>query len=160
MIEYTGAPLSVLLSRLGEIERWLKPVKVEGMAGPEAEQALRELLTQIEQECQKLQLPVELVRIIKDKLDFGSPPAALAAFGQFSLLRETIEKSLEDRLFLFLPPQNAARYKDPLTWFPKTKNRFPAAHSSVIAACRCYVLEQVRPVCFTAWEFSNTACAS
>ena len=96
MIEYIGAPLSVLLSRLGEVEQWLNPVKTGGMAGTGAKQVLGELLIQIEQECKKLEVPIELVQTIKDKLDFGSPPSAMAAFGQLSFLRETIEKSLQD----------------------------------------------------------------
>jgi hypothetical protein len=140
MIEYIGAPLSVLLSRLGEIEQWLKPVKTGGMAGTGAEQVLGELLIQIEQECKKLEVPIELVQTIKDKLDFGSPPSAVAAFGQLSFLRETIEKSLQDRLFLFVPPQDAIHYKNPLARFPKTTHAFPSAQDDITAASRCYAV--------------------
>lgn len=140
MIEYTGAPLSVLLSRLGEVEQRLKPAKASGMTGPGAEQVTRGLLVQIEQECQRLEIPLELVQTIRDKLDFGSPPAFLATLGQFSFLRETIEKSLQNRLFLFLPPQDAAQYKDPLALFAKTQNAFPTAQNDITAAVRCRAL--------------------
>jgi hypothetical protein len=112
------------------------------LGGPGAEQVTRELLTEIERECQKLQLPVELVQTIKDKLDFGSPPALLAFQGQFSLLRETIERSLQDRLFLYMPPLDASRYKEPLAWFVKTDAQFPSARDDIVGACRCYALEQ------------------
>lgn len=140
MQEYIGGRLSVLLARLREIEQKLKPVKVGNLDGPGAESAVRELLVGIAQECERLKLPASFPQIMKERLDAGFPPGALAM--SFNLLHETIERDLEKSFFLLLSPDEAEQYRQPTLRFPKTIEAFPDTAKDIVAAQQCYVLGQ------------------
>jgi len=140
MLEYTGARLSILLAQLRELEQLLKPVRSANLGGPGAEAAIRELLIGIAQECEKLSLPTSFAQILRERLDNGALPAALAS--SFNLLHETIERDLEKSLSLLLSPDEAEQYREPTASFPKTMSAFPKAASDITAARRCFLLGQ------------------
>jgi len=122
------------------MEQLLKPVKVGNLDGPGAESAVRELLVGIAQECEKLKLPASFPQIMKERLDSGIPPGALAL--SFNLLHETIERDMEKSFFLLLSPDEAEQYRQPMAAFPNTVHAFPQAERDIIAARQCYVLGQ------------------
>jgi hypothetical protein len=140
MQEYLGGRLSILLAQLREIEQKLKPVRVANLQGPGAEATVRELLEGIAQESERLYISASQVQILKERLDAGSPLAALAT--HFSLLHETIERDLKKTLFLVLSPEEAKQYRDPTAEFARTITAFPKAEIDIRAARRCYLLGQ------------------
>jgi len=140
MIEYLGAKISVRLGQLRELEQLLKPVKSGNLGGPGAEAVVREMFNALEQECEKLSVPVSLIQVLRERLDAGDPLAALAM--SFGLLHETIEKELEKGVFFFLLPDDAVLYKAPIARFPDTIKAFPSAQNDIMSASQCYVLGQ------------------
>ena len=140
MQEYVGARLSILLGRLRELEQKLSPMKIGGLNGEGAEVAVRELLTALAQECDKLSLPASFAQIMVERLDAGVPLPALAR--DFKLLHETIERDSEKRLFLMLSPEEAEQYRNPTSGFSKTIAAFRRTEDDIKAARRCFVLGQ------------------
>lgn len=57
-------------------------------------------------------------------------------------LLEAIEDELERRQFLYLPPEDATLFTEPLNLFPKSRLAFPSAQSSMVGACQCLALSQ------------------
>ena len=57
-------------------------------------------------------------------------------------LSETLEDELKRRYFLYMPPEDANLYQQPVALFPKTVTAFPSVPSMVNGACQCYALDQ------------------
>jgi hypothetical protein len=61
---------------------------------------------------------------------------------QLRTLEETIEDELKRRFFMYLPPDDATLYQQPLAQFPNSLNAFPSAKGNMIGACRCQSIGQ------------------
>lgn len=53
---------------------------------------------------------------------------------------EVLEDELRRRIFLFVVPQDANLYRNPIASFPLTWSNYPSARDDVSEACRCYAL--------------------
>lgn len=67
-------------------------------------------------------------------------PAALRVM--LTELGTRVSEELEDRLFLFVLPENAALYRLPLEGWGETRKKFPSASYDVEEAGRCIALER------------------
>jgi hypothetical protein len=66
--------------------------------------------------------------------------AALSAYLQ--TCRLALEQEFLDRLFLYVPPEDAKRFQTPLTGFTKSVEAFPSACKHMVNASRCQALGQ------------------
>jgi hypothetical protein len=60
----------------------------------------------------------------------------------FRMCLKVLGRELENRFFLYVPPDDVEFYKNPLDWFSKVLVAFPSAKENVIEACRCYALDR------------------
>ena len=69
-------------------------------------------------------------------------PVAIELIPALKTLSGVLEDELKRRFFLYLPPDDAKLYQQPLGLFPKSVDAFRSTRGNIINACRCHALGQ------------------
>lgn len=132
--------------REGMLERWLRRTEsspIRPTVDDTDRQNVNVILGAMRVWMEEQSLDASLARL-RRVLEYAEDEDAILMelTNQLQVFNEVLHDELESRVFMYLPPEDARLYREPLAQFPKTVRQFKASPKHIERAARCYACGQ------------------